>query len=251
MTPDSAENAAAHRRFRLAYVPGVTPAKWERKWRERFADVPLELVACSVSDSVRLLADGAVDAAVTRLPEALDAVDPGPHHTIDLYVETTVVVVPKDHYLTLTDELRADDVADETFLSPLDDALTWDRWPGPLLDHRPATTADAIELVAAGTGLLAVPQSLARLHHRRDLVYRPLLDAPVSRVGLVWPSPTSQLADEFVGLVRGRGANSSRGREPQPKRTAKEKAAAKRANREAAGKIAGNSFGKAARRGRR
>lgn len=258
MVPDAehpaSENpvSASPRRFRLAYVPGVMPAKWVRIWSERFADVPIELEQCSVDESAGLLEVGRVDAVITRLPRALDADDPGPHHVIDLYREQTVVVVPKDHYLTLADDLGYDDVADEGFLVPLDDVLDWTAPPGAVLDHRPATVADAVELVAAGMGVLAVPQSLARLHHRRDLVFRPLRDAPDCRVVLMWPSPTDELADEFVGIVRGRRTGSSRGRDQQqPKRTAKEKAAAKRANREAAGKVPGKNFGKRARRGRR
>lgn len=253
MPPEPATSAdATPQRFRLAYVPGVMPAKWVRKWSDRVDGVPLELVTCTVSDSARLLATGAADAVITRLPRALALGDPGPHHAIELYEETTVVVVPKDHYLTAAAELTRDDVADEDFLVLLDDVLNWPTPPGTVFDHRPATVADAIDLVAAGVGVLAVPQSLARLHHRRDLVYRPLREAPTSRVALLWPSPTSDLADEFVGIVRGRRPGSSRGRDQQqPKRTAKEKAAAKRANREAAGKVPGKNFGKGARRGKR
>lgn len=240
------------RRFRLAYVPGVMPAKWVRNWEERVTDVPLELASCTVADSAALLKDDGADAVITRLPRALDLGDPGPHHAIELYEETTVVVVPKDHYLTLAVDLTADDLADENFLVPLDDVLDWPARPGTVLEHRPETVGDAVELVAVGMGLLAIPQSLARLHHRRDLVYRPVTDAPTSRVGLLWPSPTTDLADEFVGIVRGRRAGSSRGRDQQqPKRNAKEKAAAKRANREAAGKVPGRNFGKGSRRGRR
>lgn len=251
-TDDVATSDETSPRFRFAYVPGVMPAKWVRKWGERISDVPLELSPCSVADSAALLLRGEADAVVTRLPRALDVHDPGPHHVIELYEETTVAVVPKDHYLSVADELAADDVADETFIRPLDDVLDWPSPPGPFLEHRPETVDDAIELVAAGMGVLAVPQSLARLHNRRDLVYRPLRDAPVSRVVLLWPAPTTDLADEFVGVVRGRRPNSSRGGDQQqPKRTAKEKAAAKRANREAAGKVPGRNFGKAARRGRR
>jgi len=83
----------------------------------------------------------------------------------------------------------------------------------------PATTAEAIELVAAGVGLLVVPQSLARLHHRRDLTYRPLTDAPGSGVGLAWPdTENTELMEEFIGIVRGRTVNSSRTprRDPAP-----------------------------------
>ncbi|WP_026919520.1 LysR family transcriptional regulator substrate-binding protein [Gordonia shandongensis] len=221
--------------FRLAYVPGATPGKWARVWAERLPDVALQLIACTVDESIAALACGEVEAALTRIPVDTDALDPGRHHVIELYEETTVLVVGKDHYLTLGDELTLADVADEQFLMPLDDPLQWVAAPGAVVDHRPATTADAVELVAAGVGVLAVPQSLARLHHRRDLVYRPITDAPVSRVGLVWPSPTSDLADELVGIVRGRRPGSSRGQNAdQPKRTARQKAAARRANREAA-----------------
>jgi DNA-binding transcriptional LysR family regulator len=104
-------------------------------------------------------------------------------------------------------------------LRPQDDALVWpgDR-PGRSAAVAPATTAEAIELVAAGVGLLVVPQSLARLHHRRDLTYRPLADAPGSSVGLAWPdAENTELMEEFIGIVRGRTVNSSR--TPRPDAT--------------------------------
>lgn len=226
--------------FQLAFVPGVTPGKWVRTWSERLPQVRLELVPIDVAACADAIRDGRVQMAITRLPDALGRRDPGPHHTIELYEETTVVVVPKDHVFTAVDEIGVADLADEQLLWPLDEPLMVHQRPGTAVEHRPETTSDAIELVAAGTGLLLVPQSLARLHHRKDLVYRPVTDAPTGSVGLLWPAPTSELADEFIGIVRGRKATSSRGRsEPAPKRSAREKAAAKRASREAAGKISG------------
>ena len=102
-------------------------------------------------------------------------------------------------------------------LHPLDDTLDWERLPGRPAIERPATTADAIELVAAGVGLLLVPQSLARLHHRKDLTYRPVTDAPESRIALSWPEDrTTDLVEDFIGIVRGRTVNSSRGRATTP-----------------------------------
>ncbi|MCF8588831.1 LysR family substrate-binding domain-containing protein [Gordonia liuliyuniae] len=238
-------------RFRLAYVPGATPAKWVRIWQDRRPDAPLELVPFDVAATASAVADGAVDMALTRLPDALDHADPGPHHRISLYQETTVVVVPKGHLLTAVDELTLADIADEQFLWPADEPIIVPDRPGSAIEHRPETTADAVELVAAGIGLLVVPQSLARLHHRKDLVYRPVTDAPTSTVGLLWPDPTTPLADEFIGVVRGRRATSSRGdAEPAPKRSAREKAAAKRAAREAAGKVPGRGKGAKRRRTR-
>ncbi|MGW4481736.1 LysR substrate-binding domain-containing protein [Rhodococcus triatomae] len=222
--------------FRLAYVPGVTPAKWVRIWGERVPDVRLELVPVIVHESADLLRDGGADAGLVRLPIERDGLS-----VIALYEETPVVVVPKDHVITAADEVAAADLADEIVLHPHDDTLEWRSRPGTAAQHRPDTTADAIELVAAGVGVLVVPQSLARLHHRKDLTYRTVTDAPVSPVALSWPAgTTTDLVEEFVGIVRGRSVNSSRGRggdEPAPKRTASQKAAAKRAAREEAGKI--------------
>ena len=194
--------------FRLAYVPGVTPGKWVRTWDERLPDVPLTLVPVPAAEASDLLRTGGADAGLVRLP-----VDRTALSAIPLYTETTVVLVPKDHVVTAVDEVSAEDLADEIVLHPLDDTLIWERLPGRPAMERPATTADAVELVAAGVGLLALPQSIARLHHRRDLVYRPLRDVPESRVALSWPEgETSDLVEEFIGIIRGRTVNSWRGR---------------------------------------
>jgi DNA-binding transcriptional LysR family regulator len=193
--------------FRLGYVPGVTPAKWARIWSERLPRVRLELVQVSAAEAPELVRRGEVDSVLLRLP-----IDRTGLHAIPLYVEQTVVVVPKDHLITAADEVTTDDLADELMLHPQDDVLDWDHPPGRLIDDRPARTADAIELVAMGTGLLVVPQSLARLHHRKDLTYRPLTGVPESQVALSWPEDgTSELVEHFIGIVRGRTANSTRG----------------------------------------
>ncbi|WP_246075456.1 LysR family substrate-binding domain-containing protein [Nonomuraea terrae] len=196
--------------FRLAYVPGVTPAKWVNVWTERMPDIPVSLVTVPAAEVVGLLRDGGADAAFARLPIDRDGLS-----VIPLYVETTVVVVPKDHAVAAVEEVALADLADDEVFHPLDDTIEWTARPGLPAFSRPATTAHAVELVAAGTGLLLVPQSLARLHHRRDLTYRPVLDAPQSQVALTWPTDaTTELVEDFIGIVRGRTVNSSRGRAP-------------------------------------
>ncbi|MFG2988109.1 LysR family substrate-binding domain-containing protein [Streptomyces sp. NPDC048257] len=198
--------------FRLAYVPGVTPSKWVRIWNERLPDVPLTLVSVSPTEAFGVLRAGGADAGFVRLP-----VDRDDLSAIPLYTETTVVVVPKDHLVAAAEEVSTEDLADEIVFHPLDDTLEWEQLPGKPAIERPETTADAIELVAAGIGVLVVPQSLARLHHRKDLTYRPVSDAPASRVALSWPQDeTTDLVEEFIGIVRGRTVNSTRGRAPTP-----------------------------------
>ncbi|MGP3975689.1 LysR family substrate-binding domain-containing protein [Streptomyces sp. 8N114] len=198
--------------FRLAYVPGVTPTKWVRIWQERLPDIPVDLVALPAAEAPDVLRRGGADAGFVRLP-----IDRTALSAIPLYTETTVVVVPKDHIVTAVDEVSAEELAEEIVLHPLDEVLDWERRPGQPAKERPATTADAIQLVAAGVGLLVVPQSLARLHHRRDLTYRPVTDAPQSQVALSWPEEkTTDMVEDFIGIVRGRTVNSSRGRRPAP-----------------------------------
>ena len=210
------------------YVPGVTPTKWVQVWKERLPEVPLTLVTAPAAEGAQLLLDGGAEAGLVRLP-----VDRTMLSAIPLYTETTVVVFPKEHALAAAEEVSAQELAAEIVLHPLDEVLAWDSRPGLPAIERPARTADAIELVAAGVGLLVVPQSLARLHHRKDLTYRPVPDAPQSQVALSWlQDETTDLVEELIGIVRGRTANSSRGRaaavpaqpEQQPKGKAKAKA---------------------------
>lgn len=197
--------------FRLAYVPGVTPGKWVRIWEERLPDVPLELIQAPVADAPGMLREGAADAGLVRLP-----IDREGLHAIPLYEERTVVVVPKEHVIAAVDEVAVEDLADENVLHPLDDVYDWERPPGRPAYERPPTIEGAFAWVAASVGLLVVPQSLARLYHRKDLTYRPVVDAPGSGVALSWPigedGENGEYVEEFIGIVRGRTVNSSRGR---------------------------------------
>ena len=188
MTTD--DSPAPRQRLRVAFVPGVTPDKWARIWAERMPRDPLELAAVPESDQTDVLYDGRADLSFVRLP-----VDDERLHVVPLYTEVSVVVAPKGHFVEAADEVTLDDLADEI------------THPVP-----PLTVKEAVETVAAGVGIVVLPMSLARLHHRKDVVDRPVADGPQSRVGLAW---RRDLEDErvevFVGVVRGRRPGSSRG----------------------------------------
>jgi DNA-binding transcriptional LysR family regulator len=189
--------------FSLVVVPGVTVDKWARVWSERLPGVRLQVTPADVGEAVTLIATGA-DAGLVRLPVDHDA-----FHAIPLYTETTVVVVPIDHLLAAATEVASTDLADETLVRAQDDVLDW---PAGFTTVSANTTAEAVELVAAGVGVLVVPQSLARAHHRRDLTYRTVIDAPTSSVALAWRrDDPSDLIEELIGIVRGRTVNSTRG----------------------------------------
>ncbi|GAA3799494.1 LysR family substrate-binding domain-containing protein [Cellulomonas soli] len=195
--------------FRLLLVPGVNPDRWLRVWAERLPDVPVELVHVEPRDQLAGLHEHRADAGLVRLP-----IDRTGLQVVELWTEQTVVVVPRDHLLTVVEEVDPADLADETLLVPDDDLVGWSDAPGRrALGPAPATTRDAVDLVQAGTGVLLVPQSVARLHHRAELTYRPVTGAPTTGVGLAWlVEQDDELVQELVGIVRGRTAGSSRGR---------------------------------------
>ena len=172
--------------LRLGFVPGVTLTKWTTTWRERFRSVPLETVEVAESDQRAQLDAGVVDFCFVRLPIPAEGL-----HVIPLYEEAPVVWVSREHPIAAYEEVKLADLAGEDVLRVAD--------------------AHSINQVALEVSVLLVPMSVARSHSRRDLTYRPVVDAPTTKIGLAWlaadPHP---LAEEFIGVVRGRRPNSSR-----------------------------------------
>lgn len=193
--------------FRLGAVAGATPGKWIDIWKSRMPHNPLELTALETAVQRDALDRSEVDAAIVRLPIERDALS-----VISLYDEVAVAVCSVDSALTAADELTVADLAGEVVIVPRDDVLSFEV-PDAVAPRfaPPETTSDAIATVATGVGVVIVPMSLARLHHRKDVDYRPVVDAPTSTVALAWPSAaTTPLVETFIGIVRGRTANSSR-----------------------------------------
>jgi DNA-binding transcriptional LysR family regulator len=189
--------------FRIGFVTGATPDKWAGAWRERYPREPLELVPVAESEQEQLLRDGSVDMALVRLPVARDGL-----HVIALYDEVPVVVAPLEHFVAAADEVTLADLVDEQLVRPHPSG--W-RPEVPQLDWPPMTEREAVETVAAGTGVVILPMSVARLHGRKDVVHRPVTDLAPTSVALVWPvDRDDDRAQRFVGVVRGRTARSSR-----------------------------------------
>ena len=177
--------------LRVGFVPGVTLTKWRRIWGERFPRLGLDVLGVSEAEQRAVLDAEQVDLCFVRLPVA----DAG-LHVIPLYEEVPVVVVPKDHPVALYDEVSLADLSDEDRLEGFD-------------------AAQAMDLVANGSGVLLVPQSVARSFSRRDVVHRPVSDGTPTRIGLAWLRDNPhEMIEEFIGIVRGRTVNSSRNARP-------------------------------------
>ncbi|WP_251438798.1 MULTISPECIES: LysR family substrate-binding domain-containing protein [unclassified Microbacterium] len=195
------------RTLRLGAVPGATPGRWIDTWNDRMPHVALELVPIAFPTQRAALTDGIVDLALVRAP-----FDDEDMHAIPLYEELPVVIASSESHLLAADELAPADLEGETLLTTHEDVLgDLDLPTSPSRIPPLETIQDAVETIAAGVGILVAPMSLARLHHRKDVDFRILRGAPVSPVLLAWPKgATTPDIEAFVGVVRGRTANSSR-----------------------------------------
>jgi DNA-binding transcriptional LysR family regulator len=142
--------------------------------------------------------------AFVRLPLDTDDL-----HVVRLYDEVPVVVAGRDHLVAAADgTVTLHDLDDEQLVLP--HRSGW-RPSAEQLDWPPMTEQEAIETVAAGTGVALVPMSVARLHHRKDVVHREVSDLAPTTVALVWlRERDDETTQAFVGVVRGRTAHSSR-----------------------------------------
>lgn len=202
----------------VAYVPGVMPGKWVGRFRETHQQDTLDARPLSEGENpLDELTAGRARLVLLRFHEGSSPASPR-LHVIPLYTERPVIVAPRDHDA---------EYHDEDAVIPADAAESWPRL-NPA-DYPPAVggTAMMVEVLAAGGSSVAVlPQSLARLHARKDTVTRFVDGEPATVVGLAWPrvDPTlpdveqplavaaqdDPLVEEFIGVVRGRRAGSSR-----------------------------------------
>lgn len=173
-------------RLRIGHVPGVTLTKWRRIWEERFPTVALDVVAVAETEQRAVLTDDRCDLCFVRLPIDTDGL-----HCIRLYDEDPVVWMHRDFLLAALDEVTSADLADFRVIA----------------DYSPAS----IDLAVYSAAALRVPLSVARSQSRRDMVHRPLRDAEPTTVALTWLTDNdSPWIQEFIGVVRGRSADSSR-----------------------------------------
>ncbi len=189
--------------FRVGFVHGATPDKWARIWREREPRTPLELLPLTEEDQESGVRSGELAMALARLP-----VDRTDLHCIPLYDEVAVAVAGHEHLISAAEEVTLDDLAGEQLVRPhrsgwrpAVDQLGWPEM----------TEGEAIATVAAGTGIVLVPMSVARLHQRRDVVRRPVTGLAPTTIGLIWLIENHDpRVQTFIGIVRGRSERSSR-----------------------------------------
>lgn len=153
-------------------------------------EVPLHAFMSDDASQLAVLRNGSADLSFVRLPVEREGLN-----VIPLYEEQAVVVAPKGHEISVFEEVALGDLVEETFLDAAE-------LGGP---------ESALQVVASGAGLLILPMSVARHFNVKDTVARRLSGAPGTQIALAWPADTTdEVIEEFIGIVRGRTAQSSR-----------------------------------------
>jgi DNA-binding transcriptional LysR family regulator len=189
--------------LRLGFVTGTTPDRWARAWRERRPE-PLVLVPLTDDGQDQAVRRGEVDVALVRLPVENDE----GLHCVRLYDERAVVVTGREHVVAAADDVTLADLADEQLVRP--HASGW-RPSAEQLVWPSMSERDAVETVAAGTGIVILPMSVARVYSRKDVVQREVTDLSPTTIALVWlRERDDDRIQAFVGVVKGRTANTTR-----------------------------------------
>jgi DNA-binding transcriptional LysR family regulator len=185
-----------------------------RHYRSEYPDVVIQLSELPTADQVEQLADGRLDAGLTRAP-----ILGGDLASVIVWSEALLVVLPADHALAGSAAIAVSELAAEPFvlfprergpgLYELVSGLCAEAGFAPKVVQEAVQMQTLVGLVAAGFGVSIVPASVRdfRLH---GVVYRELQrPAPQSRIALVWnPALTSATRDRFIELASGHAASA-------------------------------------------
>jgi hypothetical protein len=211
----------------------VTITKWSRIWEERQPDVALKFVPGPESDQLAVLHDGRADVSFVRHPIELGAVN-----AIRLYEELPVIIVSSDDPLAEMPTVTLADLAvytvHETPAMPMPDAIALiAAGVGVVVvPHSVARLHSRKDVVAKQ--LTDAPQTVISIAWLADALLADALladalladgnaesahgnaesndrnAASTNGGGRSTHDNLGELIDEFVGIVRGRSANSSR-----------------------------------------
>lgn len=180
----------------LAYPPlvGALAARVARRLAGRTPAIGVELTVAGRGAASEALDRGEASAAILATPAPARFVTAARFH-----VSVDQLAVPLGHALETRARVVPGDLAGQVLLTP--GSRAWAGLPG-----RSRTVADddfaaALDLVAAGAGVLPIPQLLARTIRRDDLRFVPL-DAGDLRITYALAWARERVTPELMALVQ-------------------------------------------------
>jgi DNA-binding transcriptional LysR family regulator len=213
--PLLASAAAARRRvgrtargadtFTVGFMPGLIVTGPVRSLSAAHPGLTVEVVRTSWEDQVEVIRDGRSDVSFVRMP-----VDETGLKLLPLFSEPRVAVMRTDHRLAGKECLSISELADEHLLQ---DPAVVPEWRDVAQEMRAGgrrqalptmrTVEEKLEHVAAGHGVVVLPESAAAFYRRPDVTYATISDIGPNHVSLAWDaSRRSRLIYEFAELAR-------------------------------------------------
>jgi DNA-binding transcriptional LysR family regulator len=199
-----AQAAREARQFTVAFMPGLIVTEPVRAFGDAHPELTVEVLRTSREDQAAVLHDGRADVSYVRLP-----VD---RHGLELRTllrEPNVAVLPAGHRLAGKETVSLADLADEHLLQHPDIVPEWRaiaaEWRGR--SHVPPlrithAVEEKLERVAAGRGIIVLPESTACYYQRPGVFHVRIADISLAETCLAWPSSRrSPLIEEFATLA--------------------------------------------------
>jgi DNA-binding transcriptional LysR family regulator len=199
-----AQAAREARQFTVAFMPGLIVTEPVRAFGDAHPELTVEVLRTSREDQAAVLHDGRADVSYVRLP-----VDRHGLQLRTLLREPNVAVLPAGHRLAGKETISLADLADEHLLQHPDIVPEWRavaaEWRGR--SHVPPlrithAVEEKLERVAAGRGIIVLPESTACYYQRPGVFHVRIADISLAETCLAWPSSRrSSLIEEFATLA--------------------------------------------------
>jgi DNA-binding transcriptional LysR family regulator len=199
-----ARAARGRRTFTIAFMPGLIVTGPARVLGLNHPDLTVEVLRTGWDSQTAVLHDGRADVSYVRLP-----VDQHRLQLQPLFSEPRVAALPADHRLAGKPAASITDLAEDHLLQHPDAVPEWRDIAAELRGRRRTapprvihTVEEKLEHVAAGRGIVILPESTATYYQRPDVSYVQLTDIPPTEVALAYASARrSPLIAEFVAIA--------------------------------------------------
>ncbi|MEV4368884.1 LysR family transcriptional regulator [Nonomuraea sp. NPDC049637] len=180
----------------LAYPPlvGTLAARIARRLAGRAPAIGVELVVAGRGAAAQALGSGEVSAAILATPAPAQFVTAARFH-----VTVDHLAVPLGHRLAGHGRVTPDDLGGQVLLTP--GSRPWAGLPGRARMVADDDFAAALDLVAAGAGVLPIPQLLVRAVRRDDVRFVPL-EAGELRITYALAWARERVTPELMALVQ-------------------------------------------------
>ena len=198
-----ARAAAKTATFTVGFMPGLTVTEPVRALGAAHPELTIEVLRTDWTNQITVLHDGRADVGYIRMPVDLTGL-----HSLALFSEPRVAMLPSTHRLAGKKMVSIEDLADEHLLQHPEAVPEWQNIATELRNGRRTAFVEAhsveekLERVAAGRGFSVLPESTAVYYQRADVAWTPISDIAPSEVRLAWASGHHHpLVSEFVELA--------------------------------------------------